>query len=174
MFGDTIDDSHGGGGLGLLGPGDGSGGRDIGIGLQNFGDLGHGGNTGPGQGLGRGRGYPNDAHHVKSPPLHEGITQVNGRLLPEIIQRTVRQSFGRFRLCYQNALRDNPSLQGRVTVKFIIDRTGSVQLAADGGSDLPAGKAVECVVRGFGNLSFPQPEGGVVTVVYPILFTPGD
>jgi hypothetical protein len=30
------------------------------------------------------------------------------------------------------------------------------------------------VVRGFGNLSFPQPEGGMVTVVYPIMFNPGD
>jgi len=29
-----------------------------------------------------------------------------------------------------------------------------------------------CVVRQFGNLSFPQPEGGIVTVVYPITFTP--
>ncbi len=30
------------------------------------------------------------------------------------------------------------------------------------------------VVRGFGNLSFPQPEGGMVTVIYPIMFNPGD
>ena len=29
------------------------------------------------------------------------------------------------------------------------------------------------VVRGIGNLSFPLPEGGIVTVVYPILFAPG-
>ena len=45
---------------------------------------------------------------------------------------------------------------------------------ADGGSDLPDQSVVQCVVRGFGNLSFPQPEGGMVTVVYPIMFNPGD
>ena len=29
-------------------------------------------------------------------------------------------------------------------------------------------------MRGFGNLSFPQPEGGIATVTFPITFTPGD
>jgi hypothetical protein len=29
------------------------------------------------------------------------------------------------------------------------------------------------VVRSFYGLSFPQPEGGIVTVVYPIMFSPG-
>jgi hypothetical protein len=47
-------------------------------------------------------------------------------------------------------------------------------MTADGGSDLPDQSVVQCVVRGFGNLSFPQPEGGMVTVVYPIIFNPGD
>jgi hypothetical protein len=29
------------------------------------------------------------------------------------------------------------------------------------------------VVRSFSGLSFPQPENGIVTVVYPISFAPG-
>jgi hypothetical protein len=86
----------------------------------------------------------------------------------------VRQNFGRFRLCYENGLRNNPNLQGRVTVKFVIDRSGAVAMTADGGSDIPDSSVVGCVVRGFANLSFPQPEGGMVTVVYPIMFNPGD
>ena len=105
--------------------------------------------------------------------LRQGATQVNGRLPPEVIQRIVRQSFGRFRLCYENGLRTSPELSGRVTVKFVIDRSGAVSTAADGGSDLPDPKVIDCIVRGFGNLLFPQPEGGIVTVIYPILFTPG-
>ena len=44
----------------------------------------------------------------------------------------------------------------------------------DGGSDIPDANVVQCVTRGFTNLSFPQPEGGIVTVVYPIIFNPGD
>ena len=66
------------------------------------------------------------------------------------------------------------SLSGRVSVKFDIDRSGAVSTAQDGGSELPDQGVISCVVRGFGNLSFPQPEGGIVTVVYPIIFNPGD
>ena len=174
MFGDTIGDSFGAGGLGLSGVGEGGGGRGEGIGLGNFGGLGHGAGTGTGQGIGSGRGRLGGGHAVKAPRIREGATSVNGRLPPEVIQRIVRQNFGRFRLCYENGLRNNPNLQGRVTVKFVIDRNGAVAMTADGGSDIPDTSVSQCVVRGFGNLSFPQPEGGMVTVVYPIMFNPGD
>jgi FHA domain len=174
MFGDTIGDSFGAGGLGLSGVGEGGGGRGEGIGLGNFGGLGHGAGTGTGQGIGNGRGRLGGGHQVRAPRIREGATSVNGRLPPEVIQRIVRQNFGRFRLCYENGMRNNPNLQGRVTVKFVIDRSGAVAMQADGGSDLPDQGVVQCVVRGFGNLSFPQPEGGMVTVVYPIMFNPGD
>jgi len=69
--------------------------------------------------------------------MREGSTAVNGRLPPEVIQRIVRQNFGRFRLCYENGARTAPSLKGRVSVRFVIDRTGAVVGAADAGSDLP-------------------------------------
>jgi hypothetical protein len=32
---------------------------------------------------------------------------------------------------------------------------------------------VSCVISAYYGLSFPQPEGGIVTVVYPIMFSPG-
>jgi hypothetical protein len=98
--------------------------------------------------------------------------QVNGRLPPEVVQRIVRQNFGRFRLCYEQGLQSNPALTGRVTVKFQIDASGAVTNVADGGSDLPSTGTVACVVRGFTNLSFPQPEGGIVSVTYPVHFSP--
>lgn len=174
MWGDAIGDAFGAGGLGLSGVGEGGGGRGEGIGLGNIGTLGHGAGTGTGQGFGNGHGRLGGAHATKAPSMRQGATQVNGRLPPEVIQRIVRQNFGRFRLCYENGLRTNPNLSGRVSVKFVIDRSGAVSTAQDGGSDLPDQGVVSCVVRGFGNLSFPQPEGGIVTVVYPIIFNPGD
>ena len=185
MWGDAIGDSFGAGGLGLSGFGEGGGGTGEGIGLGNIGTLGHGsglgngqgfgnGNGGLGGGIGRGSGHIGGAHVARSPTLRQGTTEVNGRLPPEVIQRIVRQNFGRFRLCYENGMRNNPSLQGRVSVKFVIDRSGSVSTTQDGGSDLPDQSVISCVVRGFGNLSFPQPEGGIVTVTYPIIFNPGE
>ena len=128
----------------------------------------------PSAGIGDGYDpFADDVAHGTKRSLRQGAVQVNGRLPPEVIQRIVRQNFGRFRLCYELGLRKNPALQGRVAAKFVIDRTGAVSTSADGGSDLPDRDVVACVVRAFSSLSFPQPEGGIVTVVYPIVFSPG-
>jgi hypothetical protein len=101
-----------------------------------------------------------------------GATSVSGRLPPEVIQRIVRQNFGRFRLCYENGLRNNPNLQGTVSVTFVIGRDGSVSNVGGGGG-LPDSGVTSCVTRAFYGLAFPTPEGGVVRVTYPISFSPG-
>ena len=100
-----------------------------------------------------------------------GATQVTGKLPPEVIQRIVRQNFGRFRACYQDGLKRNPGLAGRVATSFVIGLDGAVMSAVDGGSDLPDAEVKGCVHRAFRGVSFPQPEGGLVTVVYPIVFS---
>jgi hypothetical protein len=97
-----------------------------------------------------------------------------GRIPPEKIQQVVREKFGIFRVCYEGGLTGNPKLQGKVTVRFVIERDGTVSGATDSGSDLPDAAVVACVVKGFGTLKFPKPDGGLVTVVYPIVFNPGD
>ena len=58
--------------------------------------------------------------------------------------------------------------------RFVIGRDGAVAQAQDAGSDIASQEVVSCVVRSFGNLSFPQPEGGVATVTYPIVLSPGE
>jgi hypothetical protein len=97
---------------------------------------------------------------------------VNGHMDPEVIRRIVRMNDGRYRACYQEGLRTNPALTGRVTVKFVIDRSGAVAIAADGGSDIPDERVRRCVVSSFLSLSFSAPQNGAVTVVYPIVFSP--
>ncbi len=179
----TIDDAFGDG-LGLSGGGEGGGGRGEGIGLGNIGTIGHcRGPSGCGNGVGTGR--LGGEHVTKSPSIrcgrtdpvtHEHLggctTTVNGRMPPETIQRIVRQNFGRFRMCYEPALHASPQLTGRVSVKFVIDRSGAVAVAQDAGSDLPNADVVACTVKAFAGLSFPEPEGGIVTVVYPLVFSP--
>jgi hypothetical protein len=173
MWGDEIGDAFGAGGLGLSGIGEGGGGRGEGIGLGSIGTLGHGAGTGTGQGFGSGHGRLGGSHRTRSPQVRMGATSVSGRLPPEVIQRIVRQNYGRFRMCYEEGLARNPNLEGRVSVRFVIGRDGSVSNVANGGSDLPDNGVVQCVVRAYYGLSFPQPEGGIVTVVYPIMFAPG-
>jgi hypothetical protein len=173
MWGKDIGDAFGAGGLGLTGIGEGGGGRGEGIGLGTIGTYGHGSGGGDGQGFGRGHGHLAGTHHATPPTVRIGVANVSGRLPPEVIQRIVRQNFGRFRLCYENGLRSSPNLQGRVAARFVIGRDGAVSNVGNGGSDLPDPGVISCVVRAFYGLSFPQPEGGIVTVTYPIIFTPG-
>ena len=173
MWGDEIGDAFGSGGLGLSGIGEGGGGRGEGIGLGNIGTMGHGAGTGTGQGFGSGHGRLGGSHRTKAPQVRMGATQVSGRLPAEVIRRIVRQNFGRFRLCYEQGLGRNPNLEGRVTVRFVIGRDGAVSNVSNGGSDLPDSNVVNCVVKAFYGLSFPKPEGGIVTVQYPIMLAPG-
>jgi hypothetical protein len=98
----------------------------------------------------------------------------NGHIEPALIQRVVRGHFDVLRKCYEDGMRRDVNLKGRVVTKFIIDRDGTVSFVADGGSDMPDPKTVDCVVKKFGAFVFPKPEGGAVTVVYPIMFNPGD
>ena len=64
------------------------------------------------------------------------------------------------------------SLEGRVVTRFVIDRQGVVTAAQDGGSSLANPNVVACVVRSFYSLTFPEHEGGIVTVVYPLALRP--
>ncbi len=171
MWGDTIGDSGGSGGLHLTGLDNGGGGHGTGVGLGGIGTCGTGncGSAGWGHGNNLGRGD----HHPKGPHVRPaGDSIVSGHIPPEVVQRIVRQNYGRFRMCYENGLRSNPNLSGRVTTRFVIGRDGSVANASNGGSDLADPGVVSCVVSAFYGLSFPTPENGVVTVSYPIAFSP--
>jgi len=146
-------DVFGSGGLGATGTGPG-GGTGEGIGLGTIGTLGHG----------------RSSAHVR-----QGATTVNGRLPPEVIQRIVRQHFGAMRACYVDGLRRNPTLAGAVVTRFIIDRQGNVSSASrDAGTTIADSTVASCITHVFSTLVFPAPEGGIVTVVYPIHFDSGD
>ena len=161
-------------GDGLGGIGEGAGGRGEGIAIGMFGAIGHTGGSGEGAGGMGGWGRLGGRHTVRAAVCGCDGTLVNGRLPPEAIQRIVRQNMGRFRYCYERGLDGNPGLQGRVVTRFLIGRDGSVAFATDapGESSLPDAGVVSCIVRAFGALSFPEPEGGTVTVVYPLSLSP--
>jgi len=109
---------------------------------------------------------------TKPPSIRMGKTTVLGRLPPEVIQRIVRQNFGRFRRCYDAGLARDPELQGIVEVHFTIDQAGETKQISERGSTLKDAEVKKCVTDAFTGLSFPQPEGGVVTVTYPIQLEP--
>lgn len=182
LLGRTTGESEGIGGLALSGIGEGGGGTGRGIGLGLLGTVGHaeglaGLGTGgagvatSGQGFGSIGGRLGMGRAPRVISCGFGHHSWVGRLPPETVRRVVQSNFGRFRGCYQEGLLHNPALAGRVTARFVIGRDGAVSSVADGGSDLPDASVKACVIRAFYGLSFPQPEGGIVTVTYPIVFS---
>ena len=89
---------------------------------------------------------------------------------PEVIQRTVRQSFAKYHACYDAELAKDPTLRGRVSVAFTIDKSGTPTAVKSEASDLPNKEVIACVTKVFEGLSFPSPGGGTVSVVYPLSF----
>ncbi len=111
---------------------------------------------------------------MKTPSIRAGAVQVSGRLPPEVVQRVSRQNFGRFRLCYEDLLRTNGKAAGRVNIQFVIGKDGAVTSSKDNGSDIGDATMVGCIKSAFDKITFPQPEGGTVTVSYPLVFAPGE
>jgi hypothetical protein len=117
---------------------------------------------------------PSPSSAALSPQDRQGGVEVRGALPKEAVQRVVREAFGSMRTCFELGLAHGSNLAGRVTVKFVIDAHGTVASAADGGSDLSDHAVVACLLERFRMLTFPAPEHGEVTVLYPLLFSPGD
>jgi hypothetical protein len=169
LWSDEIGDVAGFGGLGVSGLERGGGGRGEGVGIGQIGTcMGLDCN-----GWGKGGALTGRGHVSRGPKIgRAGDTIVTGRLPSDVIQRIVRQNFGRFRACYEIGLRTNPNLEGRVMARFVIGRDGAVSNVSAGG-DLPDATVKSCVASAFYGLSFPSPENGIVTVSYPIMLTPG-
>jgi TonB family protein len=171
MTGTDIGQNFGFGGLGLRGTGRGGGGMGQGtIGMGNFGTIGRGGGRGAGEG-GYGRGVGGfRGRSAGVPQVRSGGAEVRGSLSKEVIRRVVRRHINEVKFCYEQQLNARPDLQGRVTTRFVISPTGSVQSAMVANSSLRNEAVESCIVRAVRRWTFPAPDGGGVVVVnYPFL-----
>jgi hypothetical protein len=97
-----------------------------------------------------------------------------GRLQPEVIQKAVRGRYDAFRRCYEAGLAVNPQLTGLVRTRFIIGRDGRVSASYVEDTTLPDCRVSRCVRDEMARIVFPEPNLGIVTVVYPIMLAPGE
>ena len=109
---------------------------------------------------------------ARPPRVRQGAISHSGRLTEEQLKTTVSTVTDRLQRCYWGGLQKNPNLIGRVTVRFVIGADGRVSQVG-GGGDVPDGDMIECVVKQFYGLQFPKPPSGIVTVSWPMVFTPG-
>ena len=171
LMGAQAGNDFGFGGLGMGGTGRGGGGNGLGtIGLDRLGTLGHGGGGGPGQGYGSGVGLGDRERPSRVPRITHVNTSVIGALSAEAIRRVVRRHLPEIRHCYEQGLTGNPSLEGRVTVSWLVSPTGAVQSTNVAGSTLGNQRVESCISQAVRRWTFPQPEGGgTVGVNYPFV-----
>jgi TonB family protein len=104
------------------------------------------------------------------PTVTIGQVQATGALDPAIITRILRQNMGALRYCYQKQLQINPSVTGRVAIRFIISATGNVS-AANKTQSTGDATLDDCAVARIHTLVFPVPQGGgIVDVTVPLQF----
>lgn len=171
MTGSDIGQNFGYGGLGLRGTGRGGGGTGQGtIGMGNYGTIGRGGGRGAGEG-GYGRGAGGfKGRSAGVPQVRSGAVSTYGSLSKEVIRRVVRRHINEIKFCYEQQLNARPDLAGRVSTKFIISPTGSVQAATVTASELRNTQVESCMTQAIRRWTFPAPDGGGVVVVnYPFM-----
>lgn len=90
------------------------------------------------------------------------------------IEAVIKRNMNQLRYCYQRELTRDASLSGKITVKFVIAKDGTVSSATTRSTTM-ANKAVEDCLNGrFLKFQFPEPAGGgIVIVSYPFVFSPG-
>jgi hypothetical protein len=102
-----------------------------------------------------------------------GLVKGSGHLSPELIRAVVRENYAKFRSCYERGLERNSTLEGGTIYRFEIGVDGRVASAAVVNNRLPNCAVVHCIRDSLRELMFPHPNGGAVTVFYPIQLLPG-
>jgi len=86
------------------------------------------------------------------------------------VTKTVRKNMPALRNCYEKALKKNPTLEGKISVKFTIGTNGRVTSASAASDSIGDASVSSCVIDKFRGFVFDKPEGGSVSYVYPIVF----
>ena len=96
----------------------------------------------------------------------------SGYLAPETIREVVRGLHPELEGCYQLGAGRHPKLRGTVTFVFAIGADGEVTQLRIAENSLPDCSVVLCMGDAMARSQFPPPEGGSVSVQYPLTFEP--
>lgn len=104
-----------------------------------------------------------------------GKTSTGGDGLPkEVVARILRANFGRFRMCYQHALKRDGELETEVTLRGTIVTSGNLKKPEATSKNAPA-SMLRCLETSLSVLTFPVPRGGATTFeMVGLSFAPDD
>lgn len=92
------------------------------------------------------------------------------RLSQTAVRKIVSTSYDELQKCYGQALTRNHSATGKVTFEFVIGQSGAVSEAWARDATLQDCPAIQCMLGQFRALSFPEPVGRSVRIIYPISY----
>jgi hypothetical protein len=123
-----------------------------------------------GTGYGSGGGYFG-RKSTGSRGMSTGDPIILGALDQSVIDKEIKKHLSQIRYCYQKELNKNPALYGKIVVKFVIAKDGSVSSAKTNTTSMNNPIVENCVCQRFMRFQFPEPKGGgIVIVSYPFVF----
>jgi len=90
----------------------------------------------------------------------------------ETLARFVRSHMGSVKACYENALKRDPTLRGRIAIRFAIREDGSIGDVVSASDTMETSDVGTCMIRVFRSWRTPFRPDGPVTVEYPFIFQP--
>jgi TonB family protein len=96
----------------------------------------------------------------------------DGTLNPQVVAGEIEQRRSALVSAYERSLRNNPSLAGRIDVRFTIARSGRVRrvvVTRDTMNDAELRERVRALLRSW---RFPAPSHGELQISYPFTFRP--
>ena len=84
----------------------------------------------------------------------------------------VRARMGLIKACYENALKRNPSLKGKISIRFTILETGALSDISTAQNSLGSAEVAACIMNTMRAWRTQFKPSGPVTVEYPFVFQP--
>ena len=167
VIGSQFGHQYGSGGLYSRGSGLGGGGDGEGLGGMGTRDRGGRGATG----YGHDGGYTGERIGRVPGGVSTEDPILLGALDKSDIDRVIKQHLSQIRYCYQKELNRAPDLEGKVVMRFVIAKDGSVSQTRVQSTSLNNPVVESCLCDRFMRFRFPQPTGGgIVIVTYPFVF----
>jgi outer membrane biosynthesis protein TonB len=95
---------------------------------------------------------------------------VDGQLDPNIVTVEVRRRIGAIKACYDRALKRNPNLSGKISIRWTITPAGTVTGVEVDQDNMGDSEVTACMKTLISHWRFPAPAGGSVEVSFPFLF----
>jgi outer membrane biosynthesis protein TonB len=84
----------------------------------------------------------------------------------------VRARMGLIKACYENALKRNPGLKGKISIRFTILETGALSDISTAQNSLGSAEVASCIMNTMRSWRTQFRPSGPVTVEYPFVFQP--